>query len=588
MGLNLITQLPASNAMACLLVGFHAWSRFSTPRSVRSQTSRFQYFTSCIMYVLACAALWAVMMLAIKQNPAWLAVLHPAPADPTRLDGLEAPLVAALILTTLLPSVPILHEIDGKILAFFHRMGEIPFGAVRWVQRMDCFDMPESLVEEAKEYIRGSGDLPTALVAEVSTDRDGAPQQYLFTRVLVLYVWLKKYRCRPRFEADFAEDVDAFEKRMKSYFAQCVGHFTVVAQLSTQQLAALPDLAKPFPALSNDAYEDVRLMLARLLLYSNNREAQTADKLRSLGFKVSEQTCVAFPFNVLALNWLGVVSLFAIVAVVTNQGGDTITRRLTIGFLVAINHCVAAAIATLPKQLWPSANPGHDRERPVLAYLMSALVTLAVVFVLSSVVYAIRLNLPHTELLAPFGVQCKWLTLSTLLAMLLAAACDNYVLEEQDPRWLRPAESAGIACCMALVGYFVVKWITPDLNAMHWRTQPQPLMPMILSATIGALFGATIPQWHRQTMRRLRQGRKRSETEPFRPVVVLESESSVRMTGEPAEENGLSVLNTERQVRDRFDQQPSELAWRDGAKVEMTGAAEERQSTARGRMSGML
>ncbi|MGZ2746807.1 hypothetical protein [Burkholderia stagnalis] len=527
MGLNLFTHLPASHALACLLVGFHAWSRFNTPRAVRSQTSRFQYLASCVMYVLACAGLWTGITLAIQQNPQWLSILHPAPADGTRLDGLEAPLVAALMLTTLLPSVPILNEIDGKILALFHRMGEIPFGAVRWAQRIKDaeFDMPGSLVDKAKEYIGESDDLPSTLVAEVSTDRDGAPQQYRFTRVLVLYVWLKNYRSRARFEAEFADDVDAFEKRMKSYFAQCVGFFTVAAQLSAQQLAALPDSAKTYSALTHDAYEDVRLMVARMLLYSNNREAQIADKLTSLGFKITESRGVAFPFNVLALDWIGVVLLFAVVAVLTaGQDGGAITRRLTIGFLIAINHCVAAAFAILPKQLWASANRGSDGERPVLAYLASGLLTLPVVFALSSIVYAIRLNLPHTEPLAPFVVQCKWLTLSVVLTMLLAFACDNHPLDEQDPRWLKPAESAGIACGMALVGYLVVKWVAPDLNAVHWHTQPQPWLPMALSAAIGALFGATIPQWHRQTMRRLQQGAKTRRTEsPPRPVVVSES-----------------------------------------------------------------
>lgn len=502
--------LHASHVLAFLLVGFYAWTRFNTPKTVRSQTSRFQYLASCVTYVLSSTGVWTGVTLAIQQNPQWLALLHPAPAEGTGIEGLEAPLVAALMLTTLLPSVPILNEVDGKILAFFHRMGEIPFGAVRWAQRMRdaAFDMPERLVEEAKDYVRDSEDLPTTLVAGVSSDKDGAPQQYHFTRVLVLYVWLKKYRNRARFEADFPEDIDAFERRMRSYFVQCVGFFTVVAQLSAQQLAALPDSAKTFPALSKDAYEDVRLMLARLLLYSSNREAQIADKLKTLGFEIAPQRGVAFPFNLLALDWLGVVLLFVVVAVVTSTSGDVMTRRLMIGFLVAINHCVAAAFAILPKQLWAFANRGPDRERPVLAYLMSGLLTLTVVLALSSIVYAIRVSLPHTEALAPYGAQCKWLTLSIVLAILLAFACDNYAHQQQVPRWLRPVESAGLACSMALVGYVIVKWISPDLNAMHWHTHPQPWMPVALSALIGALFGATIPQWYRETMRRLGQGPK--------------------------------------------------------------------------------
>ena len=512
----------AGHGLALLLVVFYAWSRFNTPKTVRSQTSRFQFFASGATYVLSCVGLWIAVTLAIQKNPHWLAILHPASVEGTKLEGLEAPLVAALMLTTLLPSVPVLQQVDIKILMFFHKMGAIPFGAVRWAQRMRdaAFEMPERLIEEVREYIRDNDELPDVLVAGMSTDKDGAPQQYHFTRILVLYIWLTKYKSNARFAADFPEDVDAFEKRMKSYFAHCVGFFTVVAQLSSQQLAALPESAKTFPALSKEAYEDVRLMLARLLLYSTNREAQIADKLKSLGFRIAPQKGVAFPFNLLALDWLCVVLLFGAIAILTANGssGDAITRRLTIGLLVAVNHRVAAAFAILPKQLWAFANRACERERPVLAYLMSGVLTLTVVLALSAIVYTVRQNSPHSEALLPFAAQCKWLALSTVLSMLLAFSCDNYALAERDPRWLRAAECLGIAGSMAFVGYLVVSWIGPDLEAMHWHTAPKPVIPVSLSAVIGALFGATIPHWYRQTMRKLDRETKTPEAPPLHSV----------------------------------------------------------------------
>jgi hypothetical protein len=508
MSAGFIAQVHASHVLAFLLVCFYAWSRFNTPRTVRAQTSRFQYFASGITYVLSCAGLWIGITLAIEQNPQWLAILHPAPADGTRIDALEAPLVAALMLTTLLPSVPMLNAVDGKILAFFHTIGEIPFGAVRWAQRMEdaAFEMRASLVDDAAAYVRDSDDLATSLTGQLSADKDGAPQQYRFTRVLALYVWLKKYRSRARFDADFPDDTDAFEKRMRSYFAQSAGFFAMAAQLPPPELAALPDSVRNFRVLSKDAYEDVRLMLARLLLYSNNREAQIASELRSLGFTIAPRAGVTFPFNLLALDWIGVVVLFGIVAILTAApGGDVITRRLSIGLLVAVNHCVAAAFAILPKQLWAFANRDGGGERPVLAYVLSGLLTLTVVLALSAVVYSIRLGLPHAETLLPFGAQCKWLALSTVLAVLLAFACDNYVTEAQAPRWLRWAESVSIAGGMALVGYVVVTWLAADLAATGWRTPAQPWLPVALSAVIGALFGATIPHWYRQTVHKVMQ-----------------------------------------------------------------------------------
>ena len=44
-------HIDASYLVAFLLVGFYAWSRFNTPKTIRSQTSQFQYFGSCATYV---------------------------------------------------------------------------------------------------------------------------------------------------------------------------------------------------------------------------------------------------------------------------------------------------------------------------------------------------------------------------------------------------------------------------------------------------------------------------------------------------------------------------------------------------------
>ena len=41
----------------------------------------------------------------------------------------------SLIMTTLLPAFPGLREVDARILCLFHKIGAIPFGAVRWTGR---------------------------------------------------------------------------------------------------------------------------------------------------------------------------------------------------------------------------------------------------------------------------------------------------------------------------------------------------------------------------------------------------------------------------------------------------------------------
>lgn len=125
------TNIDASYVVASVLVTFYAVSRFNTPRTVRSQTTRFQYVASCVAYVASCLGLLMLMTWAFTQKILPLSVLHFGSNGPIpdNLNSLDAALVAALLLTSLLPSFPVVRDFDGAMLRFFHRMGAIPIGA---------------------------------------------------------------------------------------------------------------------------------------------------------------------------------------------------------------------------------------------------------------------------------------------------------------------------------------------------------------------------------------------------------------------------------------------------------------------------
>jgi hypothetical protein len=123
-----------------------------------------------------------------------------------------------------------------------------------------------------------------------------------------------------------------------------------------------------------------------------------------------------------------------------NPGFGITRKAIAIGLLVAVNQVIAAVFALLPKQVWSFADIRSAQERPILAYVISGL------------------------------------------------------------RWV---EGAGLAGLMALTGTLVVNWLQPDQAAAHPDGQAPPLwVAVLLSASMGALFGATIPHWYRRTMRR--------------------------------------------------------------------------------------
>ncbi len=500
-------HVDASYFVASVLVAFYAASRFNTPRTVRTQTSRFQYFGSCAIYLVSGQGLLMLVTWLLEQNPAWFGVLHFGSSEsvPDKLNGLDAPLVAALMLTTLLPSFPVLRDFDRAMLRFFHKMGAIPFGAVGWVKRMDRaqFTISDRLLADARTYVTNNKDLPDALIAELRSDFSADGIRFRFTRDLVLYVALTNLHSWARFGDEFPDDVAAFEKKISGFFAQCVGCFAFMDQLSPHQLEAVADPIEKFRALTLDTYGEILLMLARILLYGSNGDAEMTRKLKNLGFSVQRPTPVKMPLNLLSLDMIGVVVLFA-GSTFLSAGQMPVGKAIAIGFLVAVNHSIAAATALLPKQVWSFADIRCAQERPILAYVISGMCALTITLPISYGFYLLRLHFLAVDSgpIMPFPGQCKWLLLSTVLAVALAFACDDFAKADREPPWLRWAESAGLGSLMALTGVFVMYWLQGDQALLHPGGEPPPLwVPLLLSAGIGALFGATIPKWYRTTVR---------------------------------------------------------------------------------------
>jgi Mn2+/Fe2+ NRAMP family transporter len=166
--------------------------------------------------------------------------------------------------------------------------------------------------------------------------------------------------------------------------------------------------------------------------------------------------------------------------------------------LVAINQSIAAVCALAPKQLWNFADYRSARERPTLSYLISGACTLTITLPISFGFYLLRVHFPlDVHPILPFAAQAKWLLLPTVLSIALAFACDDAIEADHELWWLKWVESAGLAALMGLSGFLVMRWLSVNQPTV----QHLLLIPSLLSASIGALFGATIPYWYRKTMR---------------------------------------------------------------------------------------
>jgi hypothetical protein len=526
-----------SHVIAALLVAYYAFHRFDTPRNTRSQTSRFQYWGSRISYVVSCLGLLLGLTWAIGKNPKVLELLRKETGNPLpELNGIEVPLVAALIMTTLLPAFPGLRELDARILRIFHKLGAIPFGAVRWAQQMKDapFRISGPLMAEMVNFIDNTATLPERLVPELRPDPQSDKLRFKFTRNLALYVTISRMRSRARFADEYPEEMGAFDKAMMGFFAHAVGYFALADQVASQPSSGatetLRDASGRFQDLTLQTYEDLRLMLARILLYSCRGEHEVAGRLHDIGFAMRSPKPVRIPGNQLALDLLGVVVIFVCVGSLLRPAGRRPEIALWIGMTVAINHCIAVLFAVLPKQIWSFADIRCSNERPILSYLLSAVLTFTTILPISFAFYCLRAIVLQVPPHLTFSQQSIWLLLPTVMALVIAFACDNYAQRRADPVWLAWAETLGIGGIIAFCG-FLVNRMQEQVGVSHQRSV---MIPIVIGAALGALFGGTIPRWYRRTLRQ-------TETAPASDISDV-SLSPVRgdQTGAGATQAGLA------------------------------------------------
>jgi hypothetical protein len=247
-------------------------------------------------------------------------------------------------------------------------------------------------------------------------------------------------------------------------------------------------------------YEEIRLMLARVMLYSSNGQHEVRRRLAGLGFTIQYPQEIRVSTNLLVLNAIGVVALFAAATLLAAGSGMTTGPALIIGCLVAVDLSIAAVAAVVPKQLWGFADIRSSVERPILAYVVSSLCTFTICCPISLGFWLLRPQLSLPDI--PFSAQCKWLLLPIAMAAVLAFECDDYIAEDKEPSWLRWVEGAARAAIMGLAGFVAVRWIQEGLGTAS--IPPRVLLPILLSASMGFLFGATIPTGYRKTLRQAR------------------------------------------------------------------------------------
>lgn len=507
--------------IAGAVIAVFAWDRFNTPRTNRSLTTAIKYHLAASWYVIVTLAVFLTLM---RSPEVFLPLLNEEvrKAVGHALPELSAPLIAALLMTTLLPLIPFTGSLDQRLRTWFQRMAAIPAEVRNRSRALQKRRFQVPLDEQRKirdELMKEKEGDPQDIVFDpsLSCQSEALEVRYLWTKASALVLTL---RTDTRL-ADFVELHSKECRRIREEHARLKSEARILFKLESEDVADATSFSATI-ATARAAFrsscrrfleggeaegvyvEGVYDFITRALLHCFSRENLRERFLASLGFQKGDESCVeqgpGEVLNHVALLFLTLAGALGLVYLMTTSIATTKAVGLVI--LISVNLCIATLCALAPKRWWSFARRSAERGRPWLSYLISAV--LAAIFT-SPPRFFYQLWNSDGDLLKASNnlLTSPWALVPAVAALVLSFELDNRPsdlsffgrrLPDTTGRQLRCAEALIHALVLAGTALLVARLLPPP--------GPDSVRIVAICAMNGLVLGFIVPAWWRGALLR--------------------------------------------------------------------------------------
>jgi hypothetical protein len=486
--------------LCSVIVVIYAARRYDTPETNRLTTTKSLFLATGAGY-LATSLVLFLMLCEVVLKPGFLNFLGVSQAQEVVAKYASPPVLAAVILTTMLPNVAVLRTADDWFLRRFQSWGRIPHGIRNLAEKMPMEALPlrQKLVDALRAWIAQDGDVPNELADRLSTASESTSSGCL-SRVLHLYRELEKLEGTQTHASAFrthAETWRAIRDEFRVFTAQSHAFFVLFDQLKPVDGTAGEDALKQ----AGDRYRDIcrklfRQMaefLAASILMVDASEARIQSRLVTMGFRIPDFTCPRVPIG--AFIFMGVVMMLAILGVVATVRPDSGPMPLAVtALLIGLTKTIGIVAAVIPKVRWSWFRPDSNGRPPYLAWVISAAIAVVVSFFVERIAFGI---LDHKLLSALDFVRFPVTPLAPTtftLCLAIAILCD--VDLRLGSGWLRRI-SEGMLCGATMITTIFVCLQMLDISSAT-AGQTAAWFPFVFSFSIGFVCGFVAPHLYRQ------------------------------------------------------------------------------------------
>ena len=367
--------------IACgLIVMLYAAKRYDTPDTNRLTTTKSLFFLTGAGYIAASLVIF-FLLCEIVLKPGVLDFLGVEKAQEAISKFASPAVLSAVILTTMLPNVAVLSTADQWLLKRFQAWGHIPHGVRSIAETLgpDALPVSQDDIAKLRIWIADDGDTPNELTECIAAVPE-TNSRGLFTRVLVLYHEMQRLAALSAYAKAFRVHHEGWQNArddFRVFAVQSQAFFLLFEQLRRIEGSAgedaLKQAADKYREICKRLYSQLTEILARLLIMTEGSEYRIQDRLRSMGFLLTGDTCPPIPVG--PFLFLGVIMVLAIlsaVAVVRPPPGGPMPLAIT-ALLIGLTKAIGVLAAILPKFRWAAFRRDDSGRLPYLPWLASAL-----------------------------------------------------------------------------------------------------------------------------------------------------------------------------------------------------------------------
>ena len=290
----------AAMVLCILIVWVYAKQRLNTPPKNRSSTRRITYLWAVSGYVTFSLLFFMVLTLALGSAP-MKDLLFKRFAILTNLSSdLPPPILAMLLLTTLIRLTPYIKELDASRLEWFLSRANIPKELVDRAATLtpELFGVEEADLPKIAAMIDSCAlpeELKNHLRAEPGHGLAGSQHRLtgLLTGYSIVTVFSRVRRCR-LFFSDYSDEWNLALANFGSYCEAAAAGLREAKQLSADLISLDYEIQmqrwrQDFIAASNRLFSELVVFISGAVLALDKTEAEVGRRLRAIGFDIQDQ-----------------------------------------------------------------------------------------------------------------------------------------------------------------------------------------------------------------------------------------------------------------------------------------------------------